>query len=365
MTLVLRFLGLGVLGALLVLGFSVVDSSLGFVSYEIDERVTWPIPTSRDDLLIGLGSLLSSEELTQAGGFGTLQTLSTSDLRTLYGTFGRAPRIRRAWTGSESFFSSTAIREWHQEYNPQGLLEFKVWLAQILTPQNRGFFVLSEGIWPAIWGSLFILLLATSLSFLLGFGTGLYLGELGQGNRWSKFVERNVFFLAGVPPVVFGIFGFALFQGNMSLLAGGVAVALYLLPGAIVATYDGIRSVPIEIRLTGRSLGLGWWRVTQDWVIPQAWPHILSDYLGYLVRALGDAAALLMVSGMVLVNQSPRGLNDPFTTIPIQIFHWAVHPEPGFRNLAASGILVLFIVMGGLYSISGFGTRKRKKYNEF
>ena len=127
MNLVLRLLGIGVLGALLILGFSVLDASFGFVSYEVDERVTLPMPTSRDELLVGLESRLSAQELAQAGGVATLQGLSISELRTLYWAFGREPRIRRAWTGSESLFFGAAIREWHEAHNSQGVLEFRFW----------------------------------------------------------------------------------------------------------------------------------------------------------------------------------------------------------------------------------------------
>jgi phosphate ABC transporter permease subunit PstA len=198
----------------------------------------------------------------------------------------------------------------------------------------------------AILGSAFVIAVTAVLAIPVGVAAGVYLEEFADKRRWyNKLIEVNLTNLAAVPAIVYGMLtaGFALAIGleRRVVLAGGLALALLILPVIIIATREALRAVPREIR--DGSLALGATPLQTVWrqTLPAAVPGIATGSILALSRALGEAAPLLLLGGLVFVNYDPDGLMSGFTTLPIQIFNWASQPQLAFQQVASAAIIVM------------------------
>ena len=208
----------------------------------------------------------------------------------------------------------------------------------------------------AILGSAFVIAVTAILAIPLGIAAGVYLEEFADARRWyNKLIEVNISNLAAVPAIIYGMLtaGFALAIGmeRRVVLAGGIALALLILPVVIIATRESIRSVPREIRHGSLALGATPLQTVWRQTLPGAIPGIATGSILALSRALGEAAPLLLLGGLVFVNYDPNGLMSGFTTLPIQIFNWASQPQRAFQEVASAAIilmLVLLLIMNAL-----------------
>lgn len=205
------------------------------------------------------------------------------------------------------------------------------------------------GIKPALLGSLWVLVITAAVSFPLGVGTAIWLEEYAPMNRWKKLIQTNIANLAGVPSIVYGMLGLAIFVRGMamgrSVLAAGFTLALLILPVIIIASQEAIRAVPSTIRLGAYALGATRWEMIRFHVLPIALPGILTGTILALSRAIGEAAPLIVVGALAFVPLPPRGPLDEFTVIPIQIFNWVSRPQREFQEIAAAGSIVLLVVL--------------------
>ena len=205
------------------------------------------------------------------------------------------------------------------------------------------------GIWSALIGSLWLMGLTALISVPLGVASALYLEEYAREGWFLRFIQVNIANLAGVPSVVYGILGLALFVrfaafGN-SLLAGALTLSLLILPIIIISTQEALRSIPSGIRESAFALGATRWQVIYSHVLPMAAPGILTGVILALSRAIGETAPLILVGALTFVPFVPRGALDQFTALPIQIFNWTARPQDEFRGLAAAAIVVLIILL--------------------
>jgi len=217
-------------------------------------------------------------------------------------------------------------------------------------------FVERSGIKPALYGSVWTLVLTAVISFPLGVGTAIWLQDYGPKNRFTRLVQLNIANLAGVPSIVYGILGLAAFvhfaHVGRSILAGALTLALLILPVIIIAAQEAIKAVPNSIRLGSYALGATRWETIRHHVLPQAMPGILTGTILALSRAIGEAAPMIMVGALAFVPFIPKGPLDEFTVIPIQIFNWVSKPQPGFHELAAAASIVLLIVLLSLNAVA-------------
>lgn len=214
----------------------------------------------------------------------------------------------------------------------------------------------NAGIKPALLGSLWLLALTAMISFPLGVGTAIWLEEYAPRNRLTRLIQMNIANLAGVPSIVYGILGLAVFVrlfafGN-SILAGACTLALLILPVIIIAAQEAIRAVPNSLRLGALALGATRWETIRHHVMPQALPGILTGTILALSRAVGEAAPLILVGAAAFVPFVPRGPLDSFTAVPIQIFNWVSRPQPAFHEAAAAGCIVLLIALLTLNAVA-------------
>ena len=221
------------------------------------------------------------------------------------------------------------------------------------------------GIKPALMGSLWVLGLTALFSFPIGVGTAIWLEEYAPRNRWTRMIQLNISNLAGVPAIVYGILGLAMFVRGMALgrsvVAGALTLTLLILPVIIIAAQEAIRAVPGSIRMGSLALGATKSQTIRHHVLPMAMPGILTGTILALSRAIGEAAPLLMIGALSFVPFIPDGPMDEFTVLPIQIFNWISRPQPAFHGLAAAAIVVLLVV---LLSMNAIAILLRNRYSK-
>ena len=205
------------------------------------------------------------------------------------------------------------------------------------------------GIKAALWGSVWLLILTALISFPVSVGAAIYLEEYATRNWLTRIIQTNIANLAGVPSIVYGILGLALFvralHFDRSILSGALTLSILVLPVIIIASQEAIRAVPGSIRQGAYALGATRWQVVRTQVLPMALPGILTGTILALSRAVGETAPLVMVGGAAFIAYTPTSVFDGFTVLPLQIFLWISRPQPEFHRLAAAAILVLLAIL--------------------
>lgn len=214
----------------------------------------------------------------------------------------------------------------------------------------------NAGIYSALIGSIWLLVLTAAFAFPIGVATAIYLEEYAEPGRLPQLIEINIANLAGVPSIIYGLLGLELFvrvfhpiTGGRSVLAGALTMALLVMPIVIIAAREALKAVPTSLRLGGYALGATRWQVVWTLVLPSALPGILTGTILALARAVGETAPLITMGALTYVAFVPElgleGLQSPFTALPIQIFNWVSRPQAGFHVNAAAGIIVLLALM--------------------
>ena len=220
-------------------------------------------------------------------------------------------------------------------------------------PGGRG-----AGIFPALVGSILLIALTAVFTLVLGVGAAIYLEEYAAECRFTRFIEANISNLAGVPSIVYGLLGLAVFVRfaglGESLLAGSLTLTLLILPIVIVSAQEALRAVPDSQREAAYGVGATDWEVVRDVVLPAALPGIMTGTILSLSRAIGETAPLIMVGAATSMFRAPieqyagipvPDLFGPFAAMPMQIFDWARLPEAEFQHVAAAGIVVLLAIL--------------------
>ncbi|MDO8615188.1 MAG: phosphate ABC transporter permease PstA [Dehalococcoidia bacterium] len=212
------------------------------------------------------------------------------------------------------------------------------------------------GIKAALWGTIWLMGLTAAFAVPLGLGAAIYLEEYAPRNWLTRVIQVNIANLAGVPSIVYGLLGLALFvralELERSVLAGSLTMALLVLPIVIIASQEALRAVPNSIREAGWALGATRSQVVFRQVVPAALPGIMTGIILALSRAIGETAPLIMIGALLFVPFTPSGPMDRFTVLPIQIFNWASRPQKEFQVDAAAGIIVLLAVLLAMNSVA-------------
>ena len=205
------------------------------------------------------------------------------------------------------------------------------------------------GIKSALVGTLWLIVMIAVISVPVGISAALYLEEFSGKGRIAKIIEVNIANLSGVPSIVYGILGLAIFVRyfafERSLVSGALTMSLLVLPTIIIASREAIKTVPMSIRYAALSLGATRWQTTWSHVLPASFPGIMTGVILALSRAIGETAPLIMIGALTFVAFTPQTPWDEFTALPIQIYNWVGRPQQEFQELAAAGIIVLLIVL--------------------
>ncbi len=212
------------------------------------------------------------------------------------------------------------------------------------------------GLWGAIVGSFYALLICFLISFPTGISAAVYLEEFAPKNRWTDLIEVNINNLAAVPSIVFGLLGLAVFLNFFGLprsapLVGGMVLSLLTLPTIIIATRAALKAVPPSIRQAALGIGASKHQVVMHHVLPLAMPGILTGTIIGMAQALGETAPLLLIGMNAFITSAPDGFLQAATALPTQIYSWSDSPERGFVARTSAAILVLLgflVIMNGI-----------------
>lgn len=293
------------------------------------------------------------------------------------------PQVQATWTLMDSLLQRPAIEAEVAEKYPEARLEFRSWLttAFVTSPQS------SEpelaGVRTAILGSLWVIAITISFAFPIGVGAAVYLEEYASHKSLvNRIIQTNINNLAGVPSIIYGLLGLALFVRGLeritsgalfgaidstatangrTILSAGLTLGLLVLPLVIINAQEAIRAVPLSLRQASFGLGATRWQTVWYHVLPNAMPGILTGTILAMSRAIGETAPLVVVGASTFITVDPSGPFSKFTILPIQIYQWTTRPQDEFRNIAAAAIIVLLAL---LLTLNATAIVLRNRYNQ-
>jgi phosphate transport system permease protein len=227
------------------------------------------------------------------------------------------------------------------------------------------------GIYQALMGTIQMGIIIVVVAFPLGVATALYLEEYASDNLLTRTIEVVIRNLAGVPAIVYGLLGAALFArggmvgltGRESLLSAGLTLSVLVLPIVVITSAEAIRAVPASLREGGYGAGATRWEVVRTLVLPNAFSGILTGTILGVARGLGEAAPLLLIGAKGYLTGGEFGdLKGKFTSLPYIISDWTkLPPNQGWPdNTAATVVVTLVVILG----INGVGIYLRNRFEK-
>lgn len=276
------------------------------------------------------------------------------------------PVVVDSWTLNDYLLKRDEIEQEVKEKHPNAELQFRSWVSlDFLTTPMSSRPELS-GLRTAILGSVWMMIITILFAFPIGIGAAIYLEEYATDNWINRIIRTNISNLAGVPSIIYGILGLAVFvramepitsgdafglldsgatRSGRTILAAGMTMALLILPIVIINAQEAIRAVPPSLREASLGLGATKWRTIRSTVLPSAMPGILTGTILAISRAFGETAPLVVVGSITRITVDPSGPFSRFTAIPIQIYTWTAQPQDEFRSIAAAAIIVLLAIL--------------------
>lgn len=358
--------------ALIILLFSIVNEAFGYVIfvnenqpeniYHSDNKLE---NASKEELIIILEEHLSKGLIRKFNYDQSFKSRDRENVLNLVLIEVVNPKIEKAWSFTSSIFERKKILETlHNEY-PTGNLEFRSWLSLRFLLSAQSSIPEKTGIITALTGSLLLLVIAVLLAFPLGVGTAIYMEEYAKQNRLNRIIQLNIYNLAGIPSIIYGMLGLAVFvrflepitsgqiftrtvnstANGRTILSAGLTLGLLILPIIIINAQEAIRAVPKSLKFSSYGLGATKWQTIWHHVLPFSLERILTGSILAVSRALGETAPLIVVGASTFVAQKPDSIFSKFTALPIQIYQWTARPQPEFRKVAAAAIVVLLILL--------------------
>lgn len=364
---------------LVILLVSIIDDAFGYVaiSETVDPATLTasgaPIETLDKTQLLGiLQERLRPARLKALNKAQALEDRTAEELREVVMDEIVKPKVENVWSLYESLTQKERIFSEAAENWPKAQVTWRAWLtsSMVLSPQSSN--ALLAGVRTAVIGSLMVILLTILVAFPIGIGAAIYLEEYATRSKINEIIQTNINNLAGVPSIIYGMLGLAIFVRLMSqvtsgaiagypnadpnngrtILSAGLTMALLILPVIIINTQEAIRAVPSTLRQASFGLGATRWQTVWHHVLPNAMPGILTGTILAVSRAFGETAPLVIVGASTYITFDPDGFFSRFTTLPIQIYQWTSRPQAEFRSLAAASILVLLALLLSMNAIA-------------
>jgi phosphate transport system permease protein len=275
------------------------------------------------------------------------------------------------WTVSEALLDRGAIESEVAEKYPGAQLRFHSWVNWNFLTTPMSTVPALAGVRTALLGSLYMILLTMLIAIPIGVGAAIYLEEYATDNRLNRIIQTNINNLAGVPSIIYGMLGLAIFVralerftsgavfgvvgvNGRTILSAALTMALLILPLLIIASQEAVRAVPRSIRLASYGLGATKWQTIWHHVLPSAFPGILTGIILSISRAIGETAPLIVIGASTYIVADPSGPFSNFTALPIQIYNWTQQPQAQFKDIAAGAIIILLVLLLSLNSIAVF-----------
>jgi phosphate transport system permease protein len=291
------------------------------------------------------------------------------------------PQVVNTWTLQDSTFNRNAVFAEAAEKYPNAKLHFKSWINRDFLASSQSSAPLVAGVRTALLGSLWTIFITILVAFPLGIGAAIYLEEYARDNWLNRIFQTNINNLAGVPSIIYGMLGLAIFVRTLQALTSGAAfglvdpttsngrtilsasltLALLVLPLIIINGQEAIRAVPRSLREASYGLGGTKWQTVWYHVLPNAIPGILTGTILAISRAIGETAPLVVIGAATYITFDPDGPFSKFTTLPIQIYQWTSRPQAEYRHIAAAAIIVL---LGMLLSLNAVAVLLRNRFSK-
>jgi len=358
--------------ALIALLFNVLNGAFGYAAleYRVDPKslavngVTLE-HQSKDQLIALLQSKISKGAFNKLEKDKPFADRSRANIHQLVIERIVKYEVKESWTLWESLTQANDIRIKTASDYPKAELRFINWLNADFISRPQTSEALTAGIRTAIFGSLWTILITILFAFPIGVGAAIYLEEYARDNALNRLIQTNINNLAGVPSIVYGILGLAIFvralepltsgaifgivdpitANGRTILSAGFTLGLLVLPIIIINAQEAIRSVPQSLRKASYGIGATKWQTVWHHVLPNAMPGILTGTILAISRAIGETAPLVVIGASTAISFDPTSPFSKFTTLPIQIYQWTARPQTEFRAIAAAAILVLLAML--------------------
>ncbi len=354
---------------LFILLFTVINDSFGLtaVLYEknlaefSELRIDYE-NTAKDELVRFLSANISKGLLRKIEAEKPLEKMAKKEIiRLIYDEVFRI-RVVKSWPLTQSLLNRASIERYAQS-NPGTFLRFRSWLNSDFITSTQASVPERAGVKTALLGTLWLVLLTVLFSFPAGIATAVYLEEYAKDNFFTRVVQINIYNLAGVPSIIFGILGLAIFvrflsgftsgaflgysesSNGRTILSAGLTLSLLTLPVVIINVQEALRAVPATLRYSSLGLGATKLQTIVHHVLPACFDRILTGTILAVSRAVGETAPLVIVGASTFITVNPSSFFSKFTALPIQIYQWTARPQQEFRNSAAAAIMVLLLLL--------------------
>lgn len=354
--------------SLSALVLDVADSAFGYVAYEFkkDPALISEKPLddlNKDELIALLQANLSRGAFNKLNNETAMEKRGEGELYNL--VIERIIQVKTLETYPlfDSLLKKSEIEAEVQEKFPGARLEFRSWLTpQFLTTpmSSKAEFA---GVRTALFGSMWLVGIAISFALPVGVGAAIYLQEYASKKSLIfKIIQTNINNLAGVPSIVYGMLGLAIFvraleamtsgalfgvtdSNGRTVLSAGLTMGILVLPLVIINAQEAIKAVPDSIRQAAYGVGATRWQTVWSHVLPNALPGILTGSILAMSRAVGETAPLIIVGASTFISIDPSGPFSKFTALPIQIYQWTSRAQGEFHAIAAAAIIVLLVLL--------------------
>ncbi len=277
------------------------------------------------------------------------------------------PEVVESWYLIDSILNRADIVLEAQEKYPGSVVEFRSWMTPDFLISAQSSQPELAGVRTAILGSVWVIVITIAFAFPVGVGAAIYLEEYADGGKWyNKIIQTNINNLAGVPSIIYGMLGLAVFVRAMepitsgaifgvvddattangrTILSAGLTLGLLILPIIIISGQEAIRAVPNSLRRASLGLGATRWQTIWHHVLPNALPGILTGTIIAVSRAIGETAPLVVIGASTFITVDPTSPFSKFTVLPIQIYQWTSRPQGAFHNIAGAAIFALLILL--------------------
>lgn len=284
---------------------------------------------------------------------------SAGQLRDIINADVLVPTIEKSWELQASLLNRASINAEVEDTLPEAQLQWRSWVNPDFITSPLSDTPAEAGILPAMLGTIWLMAITIIVALPLGVGAAIYLEEYASDNWLNRIIEINIRNLAGVPSIIYGMLGLAIFvrafsdiTSGRTILSAGMTLALLILPIIIINAQEALRAVPNSIREASYGLGATQWQTISRQVLPVAIPGIMTGTIIALSRAIGETAPLIVVGASTFITVNPDGPFSSFTALPILIYNWVSEPNDQFRNIAAAGILILLAMLLAMNSVA-------------
>lgn len=372
---------------LILLLLNIINGAFGYVVIENTIEPTELVSSGnldelqKEDLIGILEANLSKGLIRRFENEKALADRSKTEIMSLVFERIIEPRVIESWTLSESILGKKAIFSHCEEEYPRAHIQFRSWLNGNFLRKQQSSIPEFAGIRTAIIGSFMIIIITVLFAFPVGVSAAIYLEEYATDNRFTRFIQVNIYNLSGVPSIIYGLLGLTVFvrwmgpltsgiifglndpstSNGRTILSAGLTLGLLILPIIIINAQEAIRAVPQSLRQAGYGVGATKWQIIWSHVLPNSMDRILTGTILAVSRAIGETAPIVVIGASTFLSVDPSNIFSKFTTLPIQIYQWTARPQPEFRHVAAAAILVLLAL---LLTMNGFAIFTRNRISK-